>query len=215
MKILFNFDDEARRTEVVATPDPYESHQLNPVIVYGTPKLRNPDRLYVATALLFRGLISGPITIETVEPCSRHVALEIERYFTPFDVFVAQQTVTPRGCADGALRALLSCSRDFRSEHRDFNPQRGDTLFRLVPEGVGAVFSEHELVLGTNILTDADAPEKSVSGFSSLVGAMVLFCEDFQIRDIRIPPAWTAIIAPNVIENTRRLLSVVSLHLEA
>lgn len=214
MIINFNFDDEARRTEISATPELYESYALTPIIVYGTPKLRNSDRLYVAASLMFRNMISGPLTIEGIEPCSRYVAIEIERYFTPLDVLVTQQTFTPRACASGTLRALLCRTHDSKSEHSDFEPRHGDTLIRFVPEGVGAVFSEQELVIGTNLFTDAEVPENTVSGFCSLVGATVLFCEDVQIRNIRIPPAWIERIGSQCLEEIRRLLSVVSLHLE-
>lgn len=213
MKIRFQFDADEKSTSVHAEPDLYEPCLLRPVIVYGTPILRHPDRLHVAGALMFGKRISGPFSVVDAEPCSRHVARQIERYFAPLDVFVETQTIATRRTPDGSFAGRLTFSPQERLDEDAIDPQTGNTIFRLVPEGVGAMFSEQELVLGTNLIVDTASAQTTLASLCAQLGAVMLYCEDLQICDLHLSGGWSASVPSQSLQRIRELMSAVSLKL--
>lgn len=213
MKLRFRFDSQEKCTTVHAEPNIYEPCPLAPAIVYGTPILRHPDRLHVAGALIFRGSISGPFSVADIDPCSRHVARQIERFFAPLDVFVETQTIATHYPPSGSLAARLTFSPQERLEQDVIDPRSGNTIFRLVPEGVGALFSEQELILGTNILVDTGSPQAASASLCAHLGMMILYCEDLQISDLYISRGWSANVSSEILQQTKLLLSAASLNL--
>ena len=207
MLVTFNFDTQEKHTEISASPCPYESPPLSPVIIYGTPLLCNPDRLYVLAALLFQHSLSGPFLVDNIAPCSRHVALAIENFFAPLSVFVENQTIEPRGNAIGLYKGFVQCSPQREVFSPSFSEAAGDTIIRFVPEGVGALFSEHEMVIGTNLFMDTTSPQALRSSMCAYIGAAMLYCEDWQINTlcIRHTPA---------IQGVKALLASVSLDID-
>ena len=214
MKIHFNFSMQEKRTEISAIPGRYEAVPLRPVVLYGTPILRNPDRLYVAAALLFRNYHSGPLSISDIEPCSRHVALQIERFFAPVDVFVMEQTIEPRGNPTGSFRGILTFSHTVEKLAGVLQSVEGDTVIRFVSEGVGAMFSEQEVIIGTNLLMDLEASDNIDSDICAHIGAAMLFCEDLQINTLHILKTNGNEMSLQTLKSIKELLSAVSLYFE-
>jgi hypothetical protein len=213
VKVRFQFDGDEKYTSVHAEPGLYEPSPLKPVICYGTPALRHPDRLHVAGALMFAEGISGPFSVADTEPCSRHVARQIERFFAPLDVFVESQTIATRQTPDGSLAGRLTFAPQDRLDEDGIDPRLGNTIFRLVPEGVGAMFSEQEVVLGTNLVVDTTSAQTALASLRAHLGVMMLYCEDLQISDLHLASGWRVRVASESLQQLRQLLSVVSLKL--
>lgn len=207
MLVTFNFDTLEKHTEIIASPCIYESPPLSPVLIYGTPLLCNTDRLYVLAALLFQQYLSGPFGVENVAPCSRHVALAIEKFFAPLSVFVKNQTLEPRGNPIGMYTGFVHCCPQRNATFPSFREAAGDTIIRFVPEGVGALFSEQEMVIGTNLFMDTTTPQALRSSLCAYIGAATLYCEDWQINTLCVhhTPA---------IQGVKELLASVSLNIE-
>lgn len=214
MEIMFDFSTAQSRTTVSAKPQEYDAPILRPVEIFAVPYMQNPDRLHVAAALLFHKEVSGMIDLGKDITCSRHVAIQIERFFAPVDIHVRNQSLTASAIPNGSYVAALGIrvGNVQRPVHCDIS--QGETLLRFIPEAVGAMFSEFEIAIGANLLHAQGSLDQSSDEIIRILGAAVLFCEEFQVSGFRLPAGWRDSTAVSKLQRVAALLSAVSLTLE-
>jgi hypothetical protein len=214
LEVSFDYSTVEMRTVVTAKRQEYDAPLLRPVEVFAAPYIQNHDRMYVAAALLFHREISGQLDLGESIACSRHVALQIERFFSPLDVTVRNQTFTPHAIPAGRYISALGFAVDDVHQTVECNKSGGEILLRFVPEAVGSLYSEHEIAVGTNLLHGRGSLDASVNDVVRHLGASVLLCEEFQIAGLRLPFGWRDPSAINLLEKVGALLSAVSLTLD-
>ncbi|MCO5132363.1 MAG: hypothetical protein M9932_17705 [Xanthobacteraceae bacterium] len=214
MEIAFDFSSAKQRTTISAKSQQYDSPTLKPLEIFAVPYLQNPDRLHVAAALLFHKEMAGLLDLGNAITCSRHVAIQIERFFAPIDISVKNQSFTPTAIPRGEYIAALGVRIDDNQQPVLCDTKLGEILVRFVPEAVGAMFSESEVAIGTNLLHGQGSLDASCDHIIRLLGAAVLFCEEFQISGLRLPSGWQEPSTIQRLEKAAALLSAVSLTLE-
>lgn len=214
MQISFEFDPAEKITQIHAVPGEYDAPVLNPLRIYSTPLLVNHDRLHVAAALLFHEKLSGTLDLGPEHSCSRHVAIQIARFFDPVDLFVMHQTLEPRAIPKGAYVTALGFRIGDDELPLSFDIGKGEAALRFVPEAVGGLFSEFEVAIGANIAHGLGDPDTAVGDLIHVLGAGVLFAEDFQVSGFRLPGTWAGDASRDMLVKTGELLSSVALSLE-
>ena len=213
MKVCFDFDDVNRMTTVTGTPGLYDASGLYSPQCFVMPRARHPDRMYAAAALLFNAELSGSLELVGDYSCSRHVALEIERFFGDIDMVVVDQEFTPRPRTIGDYITAIDFPFCASAKPVRVDTSIGEFLVRYMPDSIGAVFSDHEIVLGTNISASSAEPDEVIDDVLRLLGFAVLMAEDFRSAGFRLPPCWDSQAAEQRLQAAASLLLSVSLSL--
>lgn len=212
MEVEFDFDRAEKTTSITASPGSYDAPVLRPVRLYGCPLTFNSDRLYVASALLFGEEISGSLAVKE-HLCSRHVGIQIARYFSPVDVFVENQTLDARAIPGGQYEFAIALSTFDQEFGADCDSSQGNVRFRLVTEGVGAIFSEHEISIGTNVTSSDEMNSDMIGVLVKAIGLSILFAQDLHISAICVKLPEGADPADERLARVSDLLLVVGLSL--
>ena len=211
MHITFDFSTIKKKTQICAQQGEYDSPIMCPIIFDAVPFLISPDRLYVAASLLFHTEISGELVVAGDYACSRHVAIQIQRFFDPVDVHVAGQSMTPVAIASGQYKAVMSVLLQGRTISPPLNRQKGDVTFSIVPESGGAIFSESTVWIGSNLTYRGSNMHHAFDDIIRMMGVAVVMAQDMHIDGFHIPSADYSFHETQRLRDVQALLSCVGL----
>lgn len=212
MRVAIRVDYTNMKTVVIGTPGEYDAVPQTDILLGGAPTVRHADRDVVAAAMLFNDQASGELLTEGNEGCSRHVAREIARFFAPVDLVVQPQSLAPIDVESGSATVVIPF-QPFHESAQDSH-SAPPLLLRFVLDGVGGMFSDREVVMGSNLPSSFDDADESLPDMLRHVGAALLFAGDLRVQRIRLHANWRSSQSQRRLEATRRLLSTIGISLD-
>lgn len=214
MKVNFEFSFSDQLTTITATRTSFDAPPPPPVQFHASLLSPDPDRLHIAAALLFHNEIAGELVLDEAVECSPHVAVQISRFFSPVAVTVRHQTFLPRAIPSGRFTMPLYIEVNGSGQQVRFAPMKGDVMLRFIPEGIGSMFSESEVTIGTNLCHCRGSMLSSLNDTIRLIGGAVLFAEELQVSAIRLPEELSTAWCLERLARVDALLSTTGLSLE-
>lgn len=184
MDVELTLDVERNETLIIGTPGHYDAQPLfSHLSVSSVPVNLHPDRVAVASALLFLNEASGVLQLDRA--CSPYVAKALREFFVPVEVNIAPVTLEPRNIALGD-ETLYLLAQDVNDSAPSPAPV-GGTSFSVFNNGVGALVSSGVFTVVSNAGLMVDPHASVLRRVIPALAIAVLFAEDFSAGAIFLP----------------------------
>lgn len=211
MNIKYEIDSKNKKTLIKCFETNYDATVNSNISIMSSPRLRNDDRFAVAASLMLSDVISGELILDTDFGCSSYIATAIQSFFSPVNVIVSPQSLTPIKQPIGSYTAYMSLD-----ESLDCNIDRSDKFgmsLKFVMGGAGSLYSENSAVIGVNFSSNIDNPTDEIHSVLRHIGAALIFADDLQIAAIKLDGNFTSKQSVIILKKAQKLLAAVHLKL--